>query len=167
MRHPRSSDPTARATGRRSGSIRTMSSVGVGGRIAVLRRRRGLSQAVLAGLVGRSESWLSQVERGMRSVDRLSVLLDMARVLQVEVEALTGRPWRYAPNGSPLVNGLHEVRRFFARYDNLLGVSPESPLELPAMRAKVETAHEAYQAARYEQVIGDLPRLLGAADAMF
>lgn len=60
-----------------------------GQRIATHRRRRGLSQAALAGLVGRSESWLSQVERGVRSVDRLSVLLDMARVLHVDVEALT------------------------------------------------------------------------------
>ena len=32
-----------------------------GRRIAWARRRRGLSQAVLAGLVGRSESWLSDV----------------------------------------------------------------------------------------------------------
>ncbi len=40
-----------------------------GQRIARARRRRGLSQAVLAGLVGRSESWLSQVERGKRGVD--------------------------------------------------------------------------------------------------
>jgi ribosome-binding protein aMBF1 (putative translation factor) len=44
----------------------------IGERIAIYRRRRGISQAVLAGLVGRSESWLSQVERGARSVDRLS-----------------------------------------------------------------------------------------------
>ena len=57
-----------------------------GQRIAAYRRRRGLSQAALAGLVGRSESWLSQVERGIRSVDRLSILLDMAKVLHVDVE---------------------------------------------------------------------------------
>ena len=50
----------------------------IGERIAIYRRRRGISQTVLAGLVGRSESWLSQVERGARSVDRLSVLIDMA-----------------------------------------------------------------------------------------
>jgi transcriptional regulator with XRE-family HTH domain len=32
-----------------------------GARIARARRRRGLSQVILAGLIGRSESWLSQV----------------------------------------------------------------------------------------------------------
>ena len=37
---------------------------GMGGRVALYRRRRGLSQKVVAELVGRSESSLSQVERG-------------------------------------------------------------------------------------------------------
>jgi transcriptional regulator with XRE-family HTH domain len=49
-------------------------------RIARARRRRGLSQAVLAGLVGRSESWLSQVERGKRTVDSYAVLTRMAAI---------------------------------------------------------------------------------------
>ena len=49
-------------------------------RIRIYRRRRGLSQVRLAIAVGRSESWLSQVERGERSVDRLSVLLKVAEV---------------------------------------------------------------------------------------
>lgn len=61
-----------------------------GQRIARARRRRGLSQAALAGLAGRSESWLSQVERGLRQVDGHSVLLSLAEILRVEVSELTG-----------------------------------------------------------------------------
>jgi transcriptional regulator with XRE-family HTH domain len=61
-----------------------------GQRIARARRRRGLSQAVLAGLVGRSESWLSQVERGKRGVDSHSVLVRLAEVLHVDIDDLTG-----------------------------------------------------------------------------
>ena len=61
-----------------------------GQRIARARRRRGLSQAVLAGLVGRSESWLSQVERGKRGVDSHSVLVRLAEILRVDIEELTG-----------------------------------------------------------------------------
>jgi transcriptional regulator with XRE-family HTH domain len=61
-----------------------------GQRIARARRRRGLSQAVLAGLVGRSESWLSQVERGRRGVDSYSVLVRLAEVLRVDIEKLAG-----------------------------------------------------------------------------
>ena len=40
-----------------------MSGNAPGARIARAKRGRGLSQSVLPGLVGRSESWLSQVER--------------------------------------------------------------------------------------------------------
>ena len=36
---------------------------GFGARVALFRRRRGLSQRALAKAVGRSESWMSQVER--------------------------------------------------------------------------------------------------------
>lgn len=71
------------------------------GRVAAHRRRRGISQAALAGLVGRSESWLLQVERGIRSVDSLTVILDLSRVLRVGPDKLFSRPWRYAPNGDP------------------------------------------------------------------
>src|SRR5436305_10037564 len=91
----------------------------VGERIATFRRRRGLSQAALAGLIGRSESWLSQVERGVRSVDRMSVLLDLARVLHVEVDALIGRPWQLAPNGNAMAGGLSDLRAVLTSYNSL------------------------------------------------
>src|SRR6266481_8533915 len=130
-----------------------MAGAGLGTRIAAYRRRRGLSQAALAGLVGRSESWLSQVERGVRSVDRLSVLLDLARVLRVDVEALSGRPWQYAPNGSALASGLDEVRRALTSYGGLRGTSPAGLMELPDLAGQVEQAHRLYQSARYDAVI--------------
>jgi transcriptional regulator with XRE-family HTH domain len=141
-----------------------MAGPGLGARIAAYRRRRGLSQAALAGLVGRSESWLSQVERGVRSVDRLSVLLDLARVLRVDVEALTGRPWQYAPNGSALAGGLSSVRKALTAYGELLGQAPAEPIELPELRARVAEAHRLYQAARYNEVIGMLPSVLLAVE---
>lgn len=139
---------------------------GIGERIAAYRLRRGLSQAALAGLVGRSESWLSQVERGIRSVDRLSVLLDMARVLHVDVEALIGRPWQYAPNGGPTAEGLDSIRRVFTSYAHLLGsTSPELP---PAaeLQSRADSLHVDYQAARYHDVIERLPALLTLIDAV-
>jgi transcriptional regulator with XRE-family HTH domain len=141
-----------------------MAGPGLGARIAAYRRRRGLSQAALAGLVGRSESWLSQVERGVRSVDRLSVLLDLARVLGVDVQALTGKPWQYAPNGSTLAGGLTSVRQALTGYDGLLGQEPPGPVELPELRARVAEAHRLYQAARYDQVIAMLPGVLLAVE---
>ncbi|SOD73279.1 transcriptional regulator with XRE-family HTH domain [Jatrophihabitans sp. GAS493] len=136
----------------------------VGKRIAAYRRRRGLSQAALAGLVGRSESWLSQVERGVRSVDKLSVLLDMARVLHVDVEALTGKPWQYAPNGSAVADGIGAVRQVFTRYDHLLGVQAAASRDIAGLRASIAALHGDYQAARYDRVIGQLPSLLGEVE---
>jgi transcriptional regulator with XRE-family HTH domain len=62
----------------------------VGQRIATARRRRGLPQAVLAGLVGRSESWLSQVERGKRTVDAHTVLSRLAVLLHTDIAELAG-----------------------------------------------------------------------------
>ena len=143
-----------------------MVSGSVGERIAAYRRRRGLSQAALAALVGRSESWLSQVERGIRAVDRLSVLLDLAKVLQVDAEALTGQPWQYAPSASALVDGLDDVRRFFSRYDGLLGVMSDDPVDVIDVRQRIVAAHRGYQAAEYERVIQDLPSLLSLADPL-
>src|SRR6516162_9184632 len=105
-----------------------MAGSGLGTRIAAYRRRRGLSQAALAGLVGRSESWRSQVERGLRSVDSLSVILDLSRVLRVEPEKLIGRPWQLAPNGDPASGPLDDVRRYFTRYDDLLDPGPKGPV---------------------------------------
>src|SRR5215212_984415 len=64
----------------------------VGERIAFYRRRRGLTQAVLAGLVGRTEDWLSKVERGERQVRRLDVVTELARALRVTVGDLLGQP---------------------------------------------------------------------------
>lgn len=63
----------------------------VGERIAYHRKRLGLSQVEFAALVGRSESWVSQVERGVRSVDRMSVLQKVADVLTVPSPNFTAR----------------------------------------------------------------------------
>lgn len=139
---------------------------GIGTRIAAYRLRRGLSQATLAGLVGRSESWLSQVERGIRSVDRLSVLLDMARVLHVDVESLIGRPWQYAPNGGPTADGLDDIRQVFTSYSRLLGGPAPALPSAAELLSRVDSVHQEYQAARYQHVIRLLPDLLTTIDAV-
>jgi transcriptional regulator with XRE-family HTH domain len=141
-----------------------MAAGAIGERVAAYRRRRGLSQAALAGLVGRSESWLSQVERGLRSVDSLSVILDLSRVLRVEPEKLIGRPWHLAPNGDPAVDALHELRGYLTRYDDLLNQAPRRTVDLVQLRSTVAIAHRTYQAARYESVIGQIAPMLAIVD---
>jgi transcriptional regulator with XRE-family HTH domain len=60
----------------------------LGRKIAAERRRRGLSQPELARLLGRSVAWVSQVERGVRKIDRMSVLETVATALEVPLSEL-------------------------------------------------------------------------------
>jgi transcriptional regulator with XRE-family HTH domain len=62
----------------------------VGENVAYHRKRLGLSQVEFAGIIGKSESWVSQVERGVRGIDRLSVLQTVADALNVTVAELQG-----------------------------------------------------------------------------
>ncbi len=59
-----------------------------GSRIKLWRVRRGVSQSVLAGLAGLSQPFLSQVEAGMKTIDRRSTLVAVASALQVSVADL-------------------------------------------------------------------------------
>ncbi len=64
----------------------------IGERVAWYRRRRGLSQDVLAGLVGRTTDWLSRIENNRIDLDRLSVIKALADALDVTVADLLAEP---------------------------------------------------------------------------
>ncbi len=124
-----------------------------GQRIARARRRRGLSQAVLAGLVSRSESWLSQVERGKRGVDSHSVLVCLAEVLRVDIEELTG-PGDQDENGRRAYPAASLIEQA------MMGYGTPGPMEggeesgrevsLDFLRTQARSAYQAYQATRYD-----------------
>jgi transcriptional regulator with XRE-family HTH domain len=134
-----------------------------GQRIARARRRRGLSQAVLAGLVGRSESWLSQVERGKRSVDSHSVLVRLAEVLRVDIEKLTGsadrdETGRRAHPAAPLIE--QAMMGYGAPRPVDGSEEPEREVSLDFLRAQARSAYQAYQATRYDATGHILPALI-------
>jgi transcriptional regulator with XRE-family HTH domain len=105
---------------------------------------------VLAGLVGRSESWLSQVERGVRDVDRMSVLVELAKVLRVELSELVGQPFILGPP-----DGGHEYVKAGAVRAALTDVHPsldpasDGPPDVDGLAVAVREFQAAYQAARY------------------
>ena len=138
----------------------------IGERIAIYRRRRGLTQLVLAGLIGRSESWLSQVERGIRPIDRLSVLIDIAHVLKVNVTDLTGQPFSLAPNGGFENDAVRAIRRALTRYDAIpailyLARDERAPLpDVASLQRHLQRAWRHRQAARYSELGAVLPRLM-------
>ncbi len=57
--------------------------IAFGERLRILRTRRGMTRPVLAGLLGKSPSWLKQVERGDLYTPSLPMVLRMAELLRV------------------------------------------------------------------------------------
>ena len=91
----------------------------LGRKIAAERRRRGLSQPELARMIDRSVAWVSQVERGVRKVDRMSVLETLAAALDVPLAELAAEaPVVAAVTGEPpgaaglrlVLSGAHALR---------------------------------------------------------
>jgi transcriptional regulator with XRE-family HTH domain len=147
------------------------SSVPIGERIAIYRRRRGLSQAKLANLVGRSENWLSQIERGERPIQRLARLAELARVLEVPMTELIGvepKPAR-DPEGQHVA--VEQLRLALSGFDFLcLLVEPgqaetTAAPELPGLEADVTRAWELVHASRYTELAPVLCSMLAVGEA--
>lgn len=140
----------------------------LGERIAYYRRRRGLSQVKLAGLLGRSESWLSQVERGVRSIDRISVLTQVATALNVPVTELSPDPLLQREEAAEH-STVHAIRMALSRHDALRGIFGSRELARPAgspaeLEAGAERAWELTHASRYKELEELLPTLIAEAE---
>ncbi|MBF9068992.1 helix-turn-helix domain-containing protein [Streptacidiphilus fuscans] len=62
-----------------------------GQRMQLLRTRRGMTREVLAGLLGKSPSWVKQIENGRLQMPRLDTVLAIAEALRVrDLSDLTG-----------------------------------------------------------------------------
>lgn len=134
-----------------------------GERIARARRRRGLSQSVLAGLVGRSESWLSQVERGKRGIDSHSVLVRLAEVLRVDIDELAGssdtdEPGRRLHPAASLIE--QAMMAYGAPDGSAERIEPDHEVSLDYLCAKARSAYRSYQATRYDTTGLILPGLI-------
>ncbi|MFJ4771526.1 helix-turn-helix domain-containing protein [Streptomyces uncialis] len=139
-----------------------------GERVAWYRRRRGLSQEVLAGLVGRTTDWLSKAENNRIELDRLSVIASLAKALDVSLGDLLAEPtlldWS-SDSGSRTVPALREALMDYKQLTPLLGSPPnDEPPALKDLRADVKEVLDAYQASRYGFATRCLPFVL--ADAL-
>ena len=72
----------------------------IGARARMIRRRRGLSLEVVAGLAGISGGYLSMLETGQRGFNRRGLLEDLAAALGCSVADLTGQPYLPADRNS-------------------------------------------------------------------
>jgi transcriptional regulator with XRE-family HTH domain len=139
----------------------------LGERLAWYRRRRGISQQVLAGLVGRTVDWLSKAENNRIDLDRLSVIRALAEALDVSLGDLLAEPklmeWN-RESGSRTVPALREALMDYRQITPLFGViNVDEPPQLDALRADVGEVWDAYQESRYGLVTRRVPLVLADA----
>ncbi|WP_406202556.1 helix-turn-helix domain-containing protein [Streptomyces sp. NBC_01017] len=135
-----------------------------GERIKYYRTKAGKTQAAVAGLVGRSDDWLSKVERNVVKIDSLSMLIAIAREFGLDnVADLVGSAVDLSlGNGAehPSVPG---IRRALNTPPSLLGVGlPGDALNGSQLGERVVEAWGIYEkeTERYGPVGEMLPGLL-------
>jgi len=141
----------------------------IGRRVAYWRGRRKMSQQVFADRLGKSKSWVDKVERGVRRLDKFSVVYEIADVLQVDVQLLLGKEVERRPETQNCIDQVEveEIRAALERYDQMSAffqAVPHSP-PLTEMRKAVSHAWLTYQHAKYGVLARTLPKLLRDAQA--
>jgi transcriptional regulator with XRE-family HTH domain len=141
----------------------------IGRRVAYWRTRRKMSQQVFADRLGKSKSWVDKVERGVRRLDKFSVVYEIADVLQLDVQLLLGKDPQRRPDSINCIDQVEveEIRAALERYDQISAYfhAPPEPPALPEMRKAVGHAWLTYQHAKYGVLARALPKLLREAQA--
>ncbi|MGH3739377.1 MAG: helix-turn-helix domain-containing protein [Micromonosporaceae bacterium] len=131
-------------------------SIAFGQRLQILRTRRGMSRTVLAGLVGRSPSWLKQVETGVIQPPKLPMILRIAEVLRVrDLADLTGEQ---SMSVEMFIGPGHRRLPAVREAINALPSTTEHPATSPrVVRSRVTAAWAArHQAANHREALGRL-----------
>ena len=132
----------------------------IGARARMIRRRRGLSLDVAAGLAGISPGYLSMLERGQRGFNRRGLLEDLADALGCSVVDLTGQP--YLPADRATADALAVVSEITPLlYDVTLDHVPDIPARpVEVLAAWAARANAQCDEARYALAGQDLAALL-------
>ncbi|GGM27837.1 helix-turn-helix domain-containing protein [Micromonospora yangpuensis] len=130
----------------------------IGRQLARWRVRRGLTQQMLADRLGKSKSWVDKVERGVRALDRYSVIQEIAEVLHLDPAVLLGNR-RPPPTTAPGPDGVDGVRAALVRHHH----QPHSTVPPEQVRRHIGHAWLTYQHAHYAPLLRALPDLLDAA----
>ncbi|GGX71952.1 helix-turn-helix domain-containing protein [Streptomyces hiroshimensis] len=136
-----------------------------GARVANLRIQRGLTQKALASSVGRTTSWLSQVERGVQPVNRLDVLRLLADALGVPVNELRpDAPQPESAEPAPEPNDLDQARLLISGHAALGALlAAEEPEERPSLAdllVRVDLAWSLAHDGRLSQLSAEMNTLV-------
>lgn len=132
----------------------------LGRKVAFFRGQRGLSQRDFGAMIDRSETWVSQVERGARRIDRMTVLRRVADALDVPLNELAA--------DTPVVTAVVKsaepahVLRMLLSSSLALGavVSPRRPVALSTLRREVDRVWQLTHDAAFAEVLPGLAELL-------
>ncbi|MFF4578378.1 helix-turn-helix domain-containing protein [Streptomyces sp. NPDC001373] len=138
---------------------------GIGARVRVARIAAGLTQAEMAGLVGRSERWAEDVEAGRLPLDRYSLITAVATVCEVDVVWLLGQPYRLRREQGSAVPHVPALRAALRRSSLILsghpGLVPSAPAaDAQRVRDQAAATNRHRQGANLPAVAGLLPALL-------
>ncbi len=146
-----------------------MDELPIGRRVAYWRGRRRMSQQVFADRLGKSKSWVDKVERGVRRLDKFSIVYEIADVLQIDVQLLLGKDAERRPDSVNCVDQveIEEIRAALERYDQISPIfqSPPEPPSIDELHKAVGHAWLTFQHAKYGVLARALPRLLRDAQA--
>jgi transcriptional regulator with XRE-family HTH domain len=142
------------------------SAVALGRKVAFYRARRGLSQRDFGALVDRSETWVSQVERGERRIDRMTVLREVAQALEIPLAELAAdTPIVAEASSRPAVASALRLLLSSSLRLSLAVDVPTTAEDLAELREETERAWQLAHAARYDDLVPLLVRLLPTLEA--
>ena len=129
-----------------------------GARVRSWRLKRGMSQRTLADLAGLSQGYISQIEAGLKDIDKRSTLIRIASALQVSVAELINLP---GPDTPELNAAEAETPAIRAALNAVrLGEEVEPRRCLDDVRAEVVGLASIWKAARYDRLSLLMPALL-------
>ncbi|GGM46531.1 transcriptional regulator [Longimycelium tulufanense] len=132
----------------------------IGARARMIRRRRGMSLDVVAGLAGISKSYLSMLESGEHRFERRSLIDRVAEALGCSVIDLTGEP--YGPSDRRSAEALAAIPTIeLALHDCTLDDVPDEPARpITALTSLVHEANHARDHSRYDTAGRDLGQIM-------
>jgi transcriptional regulator with XRE-family HTH domain len=133
-------------------------------------RRRGLTRKIFADRLGKSVSWVDKIKNGDRQLDRLSVLKQIAGVLDIPLAVLIDPEQEQQLRQCPDEREIEAVRYALRRYDMITNVFRPNDDELPMpdlvhLERGVRYGWMAFQASNYQAVGALLPNLIRDSQA--
>jgi transcriptional regulator with XRE-family HTH domain len=137
----------------------------IGRRVRRARLRLGMPQADLAAALGKTQGWVSKMERGLIEIDRVGLLNLLATELHVHPNDLIGRPYASSPAENQWQVAATSILRELRRYD-LAPVFDGTPRLSSELWRELTRLHRLRDAAANVAILGVLPDLLREARAL-